>query len=111
VVLWRDALEAFIALRERQPHHRRRGHRARRLPGLTRRTISRGSDRSETLGLGHGNRYRQTRRLRQLLAEAVELDALIDVYGAYVATPVSSLRRAKAVGRELLRAKRSCGSR
>jgi hypothetical protein len=38
-----------------------------------------------TLGLARGNRYRQHRRLRQLLGEATGLEAVIDGYGPLVA--------------------------
>jgi hypothetical protein len=48
-----------------------------------------------TLRLAHGNWFRQTRRLRQLLGEAVDLDATIDYYGPYIETPAG-----EAVGRK-----------
>jgi hypothetical protein len=84
VVLWRDVIEALIALRER---HLVAGAEALLLddfltyvedyfPAL-------GPFR--TLGLARGNRYRQHRRLRQLLGEATGLDAVIDGYGPLVA--------------------------
>jgi hypothetical protein len=89
-VLWRDLLEAFVALRERnlvggaeeavlddfltyvEDH----------FPGLGPFRI---------LSLAHGNQFRQTKRLRQLLGEAIGLEALLDPHGPYVSTPDGSL--------------------
>ena len=86
VVLWRDVLEAFIALRERSLVG---GTEATLLDDFLLYTEDYFPDLGpfRTLRLAHGNWFRQTRRLRQLLGEAVDLDALIDGYGPYVETP------------------------
>jgi len=74
VVLWRDVLEAFIALRERSLVA---GAEAMLLDDFLLYTEDHFPDLGpfRTLRLAHGNRFRQTRRLRQLLGEAVGLDA------------------------------------
>ena len=86
VVLWRDVLEAFIALRERSLVG---GTEAALLDDFLLYTEDHFPDLGpfRTLRLAHGNWFRQTRRLRQLLGEAVELEAVIDGYGPYVETP------------------------
>ena len=48
-----------------------------------------------TLGLAHGNWFRQSRRLRQLLGEAIGVNAVIDVYGPYIETPAGDAIGAK----------------
>jgi hypothetical protein len=75
VVLWRDVIEAFIAMRERALVADAEAlllddfltYVENYFPAL-------GPFR--TLGLARGNRYRQHRRLRQLLGEATGLDAV-----------------------------------
>ena len=78
VVLWRDVLDAFIALRERNLVA---GAEAAVLDDFLVYTEDHFPDLGpfRTLGLAHGNEFRQTRRLRQFLGEAVGLDAFIDV--------------------------------
>jgi len=90
VVLWRDLLDAFIALRERG------------LVGGTEDTVlddflTYVEDHFAALGpfrtlrLCHGNEFRQSRRLRQILGEATGREASVSVYGPYiVATPARS---------------------
>lgn len=83
VVIWRDLLDALIALRER------------RLVGGTEDALiddfltyvedhfgELGPFR--TLRLCHGNEFRQRRRLRQILAEGTGADASINVYGPHI---------------------------
>jgi hypothetical protein len=79
VVLWRDVLEVFIALRERNLVA---GAEATLLDDFLLCTEDYFPDLGpfRTLRLTHGNWFRQTRRLRQLLGEAVDLDATIDYY-------------------------------
>lgn len=95
VVLWRDLLEAFIALRERNLIA---GAEATLLDDFLLYTEDYFPDLGpfRTLALAHGNRFRQSRRLRQLLGEAVGLDAAIDGYGPYVDTPAGDIIGAKA---------------
>jgi hypothetical protein len=94
IVLWRDLLDAFIALRDRDLVA---GAEAAVLDDFLLYT----EDHFPALGpfrilrLAHGNRFRQTRRLRQLLGEAVGLDAFIDVHGAYIETPAGDAIGAK----------------
>lgn len=85
VVLWRDLLEAFIALRERNLIA---GAEATVLDDFLRYTEDHFPDLGpfRTLRLAHGNAFRQTRRLRQLLSESTGLEATIDAYGPYVPT-------------------------
>ncbi len=94
VVLWRDLLEAFIALRERNLVS---GAEAGVLDDFLLYTEdcfpALGPFR--TLSLARGNWFRQSRRLRQLLGEAVGLDAVIDVYGPYIKTPAGEAVGAK----------------
>lgn len=94
VVLWRDLLEAFIALRERNLVA---GAEAAVLDDFLTYTEDSFADLGpfRTLGLAQGNRYRQTRRLRQLLGEALGLDAHTDAHGAYVKTPARDVIGAK----------------
>lgn len=86
IVLWRDVLEAFIALSERNLVA---GAEAAVLDDFLFYTEDYFPDLGpfRTLSLAHGNWFRQSRRLRQLLGEAVNLDAVIDVYGPYIETP------------------------
>ncbi len=83
VVLWRDLLDAFIALRERG------------LVGGTEDTVlddflTYVEDHFAALGpfrtlrLCHGNEFRQSRRLRQILGEATGREASVSVYGPYI---------------------------
>lgn len=94
VVLWRDVLEAFIALRERNLVA---GAEATLLDDFLLYTEDSFPDLGpfRTLRLAHGNWFRQTRRLRQLLGEAVGLDATIDYYGPFVETPAGEAVGAK----------------
>jgi len=94
VVLWRDVLEALIALRERDLVAEAE---ATLLDDFLLYTEDYFPDLGpfRTLRLAHGNWFRQTRRLRQLLGEAVELDATIDYYGPYVETPAGEAVGAK----------------
>lgn len=94
VVLWRDVLEAFIALRERNLVA---GAEAAVLDDFLLYTEDHFPDLGpfRTLGLAHGNWFRQSRRLRQLLGEALGLDAVMDGYGAYVKTAAGDAIGAK----------------
>jgi hypothetical protein len=94
IVLWRDMLEAFIALRERNLVA---GAEALLLDDFLLYTEDYFPDLGpfRTLRLAHGNWFRQTRRLRQLLGEAVDLDATIDYYGPYIETPAGEAVGAK----------------
>jgi hypothetical protein len=94
VVLWRDVLDAFIALRERNLVA---GAEAGVLDDFLTYTEDHFADLGpfRTLALTHGNPYRQTRRLRQVLGQAVGLDAQTDVHGAYVKTPAREAIGAK----------------
>jgi hypothetical protein len=89
VVLWRDFLEALVALRERQ------------LVGGTEAAVvddflTYAEDHFPELGpfrtlrLCRGNVFRQTRRLRQVLGDAVGREATASVYGPYVETASGS---------------------
>jgi hypothetical protein len=49
-----------------------------------------------TLALCQGNHFRQTRRLRQILAEAVGAEAVASPHGPYVSTPAGDLIGANA---------------
>ena len=49
-----------------------------------------------TLSLAHGNPFRQSKRLRQLLGEAVGAEVFLADRGAYVNIPAGSLIGAKA---------------
>jgi hypothetical protein len=90
VVVWRDVLEAFIALRERNLVA---GTEAALLDDFLLYTEDYFPDLGpfRTLALAHGNLFRQNRRLRQLLGEAVGLEAVIDGWGPYVDTPAGDL--------------------
>jgi hypothetical protein len=94
VVLWRDVLEAFIALRERNLVA---GAEAAVLDDFLLDTEDYFAELGpfRTLSLAHGNRFRENRRLRQLLGEAVDREALIDVYGPYIETPAGDAIGAK----------------
>jgi hypothetical protein len=94
VVLWRDVLEALIALRERNLVA---GAEAAVLDDFLVYTEDYFPDLGpfRTLGLAHGNWFRQSRRLRQLLGEAIGVDAVIDVYGPYIETPAGDAIGAK----------------
>ena len=94
VVLWRDVLETLIALRERNLVA---GAEAAVLDDFLLYTEDHFPDLGpfRTLSLAHGNRFRQSRRLRQLLGEAVDLDAVIDLYGPYIETPAGDAIGAK----------------
>lgn len=83
VVLWRDLLDALIALRER------------RLVGGTEDAVldhflTYVEDHFAALGpfrtlrLCHGNGFRQHRRLRQVLGEAIGADARVSQHGPYI---------------------------
>jgi len=89
VVLWRDVLDALIALRER------------RLVGGTEDLIldhflTYVEDHFAALGpfrtlrLCHGNEFRQHRRLRQVLGDATGMDASVSAYGPYVVATAGS---------------------
>jgi hypothetical protein len=94
VVLWRDVLEAFIALRERSLVA---GSEATLLDDFLSYTENHFPELGpfRTLALAHGNWFRQPRRLRQLLGEAVGLEATIDYYGPYIETPAGEAIGAK----------------
>jgi hypothetical protein len=96
VVLWRDVLDGFIALRERNLVA---GAEAAVLDDFLLYTEDYFPELGpfRTLSLAHGNLFRQERRLRQLLGEAVDLDAVIDVYGPYIETPAGPAIGSKTV--------------
>lgn len=95
VVLWRDVLEAFAALRER-------GLVSGAEDGVLDQFLTYVEDQFPVLGpfrtlkLCHGNPLRQTRRLRQVLSEAIGTEATIDGWGPNVPTPGGKLIGANA---------------
>jgi hypothetical protein len=95
VVLWRDVLEAFVSLRERQLVS---GAEAAVLDDFLTYTEDHfpALGPFRTLALCRGNEFRQTRRLRQVLGEAAEAEAMASLYGPYVPTPAGRVIGANA---------------
>lgn len=95
VVLWRDLLEAFIALRERRlVGGAEEGVLDQFLTYVEDHFPTLGPFR--TLGLCRGNHFRQGRRLRQILGEAVRTEAMAGPYGPYVGMPAGDVIGANA---------------
>lgn len=86
VVLWRDVLEAFVGLRERALVG---GAEAGVLDDFLRYAEDHfpALGPFRTLALARGNEFRQSRRLRQILGDAVGVEAAASYYGPYVTTP------------------------
>ncbi|MGO9196766.1 MAG: hypothetical protein ACLQK4_06530 [Acidimicrobiales bacterium] len=95
VILWRDLLEALIALRERDLVA---GAEARLLDDF----LAYVEDHFPDLGpfrhlaLCQGVASRQTRRLRQVLGEAAGVEASGNVYGPWIPTPAGDVAGANA---------------